>query len=67
VDEHQYVERAKLRIAELVDQHLALVGLELEARISEAGFADSGININPHHVTTALRELTADGAMTQYH
>jgi hypothetical protein len=60
VGERQYVERAKVRILE---QHLAVVVLELEARISEAGFADASININPHHITTALRELTADDAI----
>jgi hypothetical protein len=57
MDERQYVERAKARVRELVDHELAVVVLELEARISEAGFAGSGLNIDPHHVTTALREL----------
>jgi hypothetical protein len=35
VGERQYVERAKVRILELVEQHLAVVVFELEARISE--------------------------------
>ncbi|GAA2336442.1 hypothetical protein GCM10009854_10480 [Saccharopolyspora halophila] len=35
----------------------AVVRLELEARISEAGFKDSGLNIDPHHITTAYNEL----------
>lgn len=60
-DEAIYTARAKDRIREVLDEQHAVVLLELEARISEAGFSDSGINIDPHHITTALRELVASG------
>jgi len=61
MEEHEYVERAKKRILEVLDTEKAVVVLELEARLSEAGYADSGLNINPHHVTSALRDLTRAG------
>lgn len=60
-DERDYTERAKVRIRETLDAEHAVVALELEARISEAGFDDSGLNIDPHHITTALKELVETG------
>lgn len=48
------------RIVELLDEHHAVVNAELQARIAEAGYRNSGLNIDPHHVTTALRRLYAD-------
>lgn len=65
MQEQEYVEKAKTRIVELVEHELALVVLEVEARIAEAGFADSGLNIDPHHITTALRELTQAGVVNR--
>lgn len=58
MDEADYVAHAKDRIRETLGTEHAVVHAELEARISEAGYADSGLNINPHHITTALQELT---------
>lgn len=52
-----YVARARTRILDLLDEHLAVVHPELEARIAEGYFRKSPQNIDPHHVTTALREL----------
>jgi hypothetical protein len=52
-----YVERAATRIREVMTAELAVVHGELEARIAEAGYADSGRNIDPHHITSALRAL----------
>jgi hypothetical protein len=57
--EEDYTARAEARIREVLAAEHAVVRLELEARISEAGFTDSGININPHHVSTALRNLVS--------
>ncbi|SFW11541.1 hypothetical protein [Amycolatopsis australiensis] len=60
-DEAEYTQRAEERIREVLNVEHAVVPLELEARISEAGYADSGININPHHISNALRNLVARG------
>jgi hypothetical protein len=60
-DEADYTERAKARIREVLATEHAVVALELEARISEAGYQDSGLNIDPHHVTNALKELVQRG------
>jgi hypothetical protein len=61
VDEADYVERAKRRILDVLDDQHAVVPLELEARLAEAGFAGSGLNIDPHHVTAAVRDLVSEG------
>lgn len=58
MDEADYVTNAKERIREILATEHAVVHLELESRISEAGYAGSGLNIDPHHITTALQELT---------
>jgi len=57
VQEAEYVERAKQRIREILDTEHAVVRAELEARISEAGFPGSGLNIDPHHATRAFNDL----------
>ncbi|MHA6631892.1 hypothetical protein ACU61A_41220 [Pseudonocardia sichuanensis] len=57
----EYVERAATAIHRVLDEHHAVVHSELEARIAEAEFADSPNNINPHHITTALRDLGTSG------
>ena len=56
-----YVSRARARILEVLAAEHAVVHPELEARISEAGHAGDTENIDPHHVTTALRELRETG------
>jgi hypothetical protein len=52
-----YVRRARDAILDVLDEEYAVVHPELEARISEAGHHNDPENIDPHHVTTALREL----------
>lgn len=52
-----YVERAAMMIMRVLDERHAVVHAELEARIAEGEYADSRNNINPHHITTALRDL----------
>lgn len=55
-----YVQRAEARIVEILNEQHAVVHPELEARIAEAGYRDSGLNIDTHHVTTALNNLYDD-------
>jgi hypothetical protein len=62
--ERLYVARAKDSIRAVLDEQLAVVSAELEARISERSFIGERDNIDPHHVTTALRELTRAGVVT---
>lgn len=47
----------------MLDEQLAVVYAELEARIAERSFIGERDNINPHHVTNALRELTRAGVV----
>lgn len=56
-----WVERAKARVIEVLDEQHAVVHAELESRISEAGWSGSNLNIDPHHVTSAVRELRDAG------
>lgn len=61
MDQHgDYVERAKARILELLQQEHAMTVFETEARLGEVGHARSGLNIDPHHITTALRQLAEE-------
>jgi hypothetical protein len=60
-DAEEYVARARAAILAIIATEYAVVHPELEARISEAGNRDSDDNIDPHHVTTALRELRDAG------
>ncbi len=63
-DAEEYVDRAADRIVEvLLDEQHAVVNPELQAPISEAGHRGSGLNIDPHHVTTALRRLSLSGVV----
>jgi hypothetical protein len=57
----EYVGRAVATTLRLLDEHHALVHPELEARIAEASHIGSTNNIDPHHITTALRELRDSG------
>ena len=59
-----YVERAATRILALLDEYGAVVHPELFARIAEGYFEGSGENIDPHHVTEALRDLRRGGHLT---
>ena len=59
----EYVERAKTRIVEVLEQQNAVTYPELEARISEAYNSGDHRNIDPHHVTTARNTLLADGTL----
>lgn len=60
---YEYVARATQRILDVLDEHYAVVHPELEARIAEGYHRDSDLNIDPHHVTTALRDLYKAGAI----
>jgi len=60
-DAEEYVDRAAGRIVDVLDEQHAVVNPELQARISEAGHRGSGLNVDPHHVTTALRRLSLSG------
>lgn len=60
----QYVARAKAAILEVLDAEHAVVHPELEARISEGYFVSARENIDPHHITTALRELDDAGVIS---
>lgn len=60
-DADDYVERAAAAIERTLDEHHAVVHPELEARIAEGEYSDSKNNINPHHITTALRDLGSAG------
>ena len=55
----EYVEQAAARIVDLLTEHHALVHPEVISRISEGYYSGAGENIDPHHVTTALRDLHA--------
>jgi hypothetical protein len=58
-----YVGRARAAILTILADEHAVVHPELEARISEAGYRGDFNNIDPHHVTTALRELSHGGSI----
>lgn len=45
------------RVLALLAEHHAVVHPELESRIAEGNYRSSGENIDPHHITTAIREL----------
>lgn len=60
-DTTAYISRARAAILDVLAIHHAVVHPELEARISEAGHPGDPQNIDPHHVTTALRELRDAG------
>jgi hypothetical protein len=59
----EYVARAAHRVIDLLAEHHAMVHPEVMARISEGFYASSSQNIDPHHVTTALRELHREGTI----
>ncbi len=54
----QYEARAVDRIREILSTEHAVVRREIESRICEGYFQSSNQNIDPHHVTNALRFLT---------
>jgi len=60
----EYVARATARIVEVLEAEHAVVSPELESRIAEAEYRDSPNNIDPHHITTALTNLTSAGLVT---
>lgn len=60
--ESSYEARARDAIREVLDDQLAVTSAELVARISERSFAGEH-DINPHHVTNALRDLTKAGVV----
>lgn len=56
---------ARQRILDLLDTEYALVRPEIEARVSEGHFAESGDNADPHHITNALNLLRRSGSVTE--
>lgn len=54
----EYEARAVDRIREILSTEHAVVRREVESRISEGYWQSSGQNIDPHHVSNALRFLT---------
>jgi hypothetical protein len=62
-DTEDYVSRARARIMEVLDIEHAVVHSELESRIAEAAYRGEPDNIDPHHVTTALRQLGRAGTI----
>jgi hypothetical protein len=59
----EYTARATAMIKRVLDEHHAVVHPEIEARVAEGEFASSTGNINPHHITTALRSLQKTGEL----
>lgn len=57
----EYVGRAAAATLRLLNEHHVLVHPELIARLAEASHAGSTDNIDPHHITSALRELSRAG------
>lgn len=53
----EYEARAADRIREIIAEQHAVVRREIESRLAEGHWPTSGQNINPHHVTNALRDL----------
>ena len=56
----QYRARAVDRIRELITTEHAVVRREIESRIAEGYWQGSGENIDPHHVTNAIRFLVEE-------
>jgi hypothetical protein len=59
----EYDARAAERIREIIAEQHAVVRREVESRVSEGYWSGSGQNINPHHVSNALRDLVKRGEM----
>lgn len=59
----EYVARATAMIKQILDEHHAVVHPEIEARVAEGEFASSTRNVDPHHITTALRTLSKSGEL----
>lgn len=59
----EYDARAAERVREIIAEQHAAVRRELESRIAEGYWPGSGQNINPHHVSNALRDLVQSGEM----
>lgn len=55
------------RIREIIDTQYAVVRRELESRISEGYYQSSGQNIDPHHVSNAIRFLEGRGELEWVH
>lgn len=58
-----YVGLAQDLILEILAEHHAVAHAELEARIAEAYHTSDSRNVDPHHITTALRNLGATGTI----
>ena len=59
----EYQARAVDRIREIIAEQHAAVRCELESRIAEGYWPSSGQNIDPHHITNAVRHLVRRGEL----
>lgn len=60
-DANEYVDRAAAEIQRILAEQHAVVHSEIEARVAERSFAGEPDNIDPHHITSALRDLGSSG------
>lgn len=64
-DIDKYVELGRAFIMSTLTEHHAVVRPELESRIGERYFARDTRNLDPHHVSPALRGLIDEGLVTR--
>lgn len=60
-DKDDYVERAVSGLVDVLSAEFSCLHPELESRLAEAYHVRDTRNIDPHHITTALRDLTSAG------
>lgn len=65
MEEADYTELAKSKVRRALDEHHAVVALELEARISETRSSTGDIAVDPHHITKAVGQLVRSGELTR--
>ena len=60
-----YVEVALRAIPQLLEVEHAVVWGEVEAKLADEAWGAAGMPIDPHHLSTARRELLADGTIAE--
>lgn len=65
LEAHDYVVLGRRAILELLDQQHAVVWQEAEARIADAAWPTIGHRIEPHHLSTARRDLLEAGSIAE--
>jgi hypothetical protein len=65
----QWVQAAERAVLDMLDDQLAIVGPELEARLSDTGFVLDGdhFHFDPHILSEAKRQLETLGALSHEH